>query len=425
MGNLDLITERVTRYVQAAGIPALALGIVRDGKLVYEMGFGGDRVTADTLFPSCSTAKPITAMVVMKLVADGLLDLDRPTVEYLPDLDFLDSRDARPVTLRRLLSHTSGLSPDPDIPSRIFGPPATALRDHVFQDLPRYAALPAGDVFWYSNPGFNLAGYLATDRTGQTFPSLVEEVVLRPLGMSRTTFDPDSPLAAETGTALPAAFRGKGPPAPYPAGGAVTTVRDLSRLAVCLLNGGGDILAPSTVSLMHTVHADAYTRPPRRYGLGFVIDEHHGQKLVTHGGGGFGCGSTFALLPDDMVAVTVLFNHPAGYAVHARDIIDDVFGRTPPQEKPQNPAGEFSTGTFHSPIPDMAGYPSTITITAEPGRPLLVLDGQRLPLSLKDDRVFVTTDEQASIGFVPGGDYAVLDTDGLGLVSAVPYQRVR
>lgn len=424
MRNLDLITERVTRYVAATGIPALALGIVRAGKPVYEMGFGSG-VAADTLFPSCSTAKPITAMVVMKLVEDGFLDLDRPVVEYLPDLNLPNDRDTGAVTLRRLLSHTSGLSSDPYVPSRVFGRAATALRDHVFQDLPSYAVLPAGEVLWYSNPGFNLAGYLAADRAGQTFPSLVEEVVLRPLSMSRTTFDSGSPLATETNTALPAEFRGTGPPVPYPAGGAVTTVRDLSRLAACLLSGGGSVLAPPTVGLMHTVHADAYTRPPRRYGLGFDIEEHRGRTLVTHGGGGFGCGSTFALLPDDDIGVTVLFNHPAGYGVHARDIIDDVLGHPPVEQTPRNPAGEFSPGTFHSPTPHAAGYPSTITITAESERPLLVLDGRRLPLDLIDDGVFGAAGERVSVGFVPGGDYAILDTDGLGLVSAIPYRRVR
>jgi CubicO group peptidase (beta-lactamase class C family) len=421
VGYLELITTRVARYVEATGIPALTLGIVRGGELVYGRGFGSG-VTADTLFPSCSTAKPITAMTVMKLVEDGVLELDRPVVEYLPDLVL---PDAGSVTLRRLLSHTSGLSPDPDVPARIVGPAATALRDHVLQDVPTYATLPAGEVFWYSNPGFNLAGYLAAVHTGQTFPALAEEVVLRPLGMSRTTFDPDSPLATEITTTLPAAFRDTGPPTPYPAGGAVTTVRDLSRLATCVLSDGGTVLAPSTLSLMHTVHADAYTRPPRRYGLGFDLEEHHGRKLVTHGGGAFGCGSTFALLPDEMIAVIVLFNHPAGYGVRADAIINDLLDQQPEKDKPRNLAGEFSTGTFRSPTSDLAGYPADITIIAESDRPLLLLNGQQLPLTLIDDGVFVTTDNRITVGFVPGGGYVVLDTDGLGLVSAIPYRRMR
>jgi CubicO group peptidase (beta-lactamase class C family) len=421
MGYLELITERVARYVEATGIPALTLGIVRGGELVYEKGFGNG-VTAATLFPSCSTAKPITAMTVMKLVEDGVLELDRPVVEYLPDLAF---PDADSVTLRRLLSHTSGLSPDPDVPARVVGPAVTALRDHVLQDVPTYATLPAGEVLWYSNPGFNLAGYMAAVHTGHTFPSLAEEVVLRPLGMSRTTFDPDSPLATETAATLPAAFRDTGPPTPYPAGGAVTTVRDLSRLAACVLSDGGTVLAPSTLSLMHTVHADAYTRPPRRYGLGFDIEEHHGRKLVTHGGGAFGCGSTFALLPDEMIAVIVLFNHPAGYGVRADDIINDLLDQQPEKDEPRNLTGEFSTGTFRIPTSDLAGYPADITITAESDRPLLVLNGQQLPLTLIDDGVFVTPDNRITVGFVPGGGYVVLDTDRLGLVSAIPYPRVR
>src|SRR5262249_35693358 len=151
--------ERIREYVRVSGIPALALGIVRGRDLVYAQGFGrvrrdgsGSEVTPDTIFPSCSTAKPITGSAIMKLVETGILELDRPVIEYLPWLEYPNSSEVSGVTLRHLLTHTSGLSSDPDFP--FFRSGSESLRDHIRIDVPQYRIVgPPGEVFWYSNPG--------------------------------------------------------------------------------------------------------------------------------------------------------------------------------------------------------------------------------------------------------------------------------
>jgi CubicO group peptidase (beta-lactamase class C family) len=420
---LEKIDQRIGRYVASVPVSALAVGIFKDGDLVYEGGFGDPNITIDTSFPSCSTGKTITATAVMKMVEQGSLDLDRPVIEYVPELRFPEGGDVGGVTLRHLLSHTSGLSSDPEIPIRYSDDPENALRDQVLNDVPTYAAIPPGEALIYSNPGFSIAGHIASIVSGQPFPALVDDLVLSPLGMSRTSYDPKSALSNEVKDTLREEFRDSQLPAPYPAGGAVTTVRDLGRLAMCHLARGADLLATDTVGLMQTVHADAHCLDPRCYGLGFDIESHRGHRLVTHGGGGSGCGSSFVMVPDEDLAVVSLFNHPAGYGVRARDILDALFDW---DEQPSSLINEtFHEGEFEAVFDDVPGYPSSIvTGTGEDGR-FVAFGHQRHELVAHADSVYVTADARASVGFVPGGRYAMLDLAGIGLVSTLPYRVTR
>ena len=435
--DLNEVTDRVSRFVEAAEIPALALGIVADSQLMYEKGFGKTHVSVDTLFPSCSTGKTITATAVMKLVEEGLLDLERPILGYLPEIKFPSGGSVRGVTLKHLLSHTSGLSSDPDFAPRFFDHPSTALRDHVFEDIPSYAALDPGDVLVYSNPGFNLAGFIAAEVCGQAFPALVDEAVLQPLGMSKTTFDPDSQLAMEIGPILRDEFQARPPPISYPAGGAVTTVRDLCRLAICHLDGGADVLHGESIGLMHVVHADAHCRSPRWYGLGFDIEMHKGRRLVTHGGGGFGCGSNFVLCPEEGVAIVALFNHPAGYGIDTKGILNELLGdvghgdRTLDESAFHVGHGDrtldesaFQPGTFQFAFGEFPGHPKEITLREDSGKRWVEIERNRHNLLPHDESVFLSEDESLSVGFAKQGAYAILDPYGIGLVSAMPYVRV-
>ena len=358
MEDFDRLTSRIGEYVKVTGIPAFALGVVRGGDLIYAHGFGrvrrdgsGDEVTPDTAFPSCSTAKPLTGSLVMKLVERGLLELDRPVIEYLPWLNYPDGGDVSRVTLRHLLSHTSGLSSDPVFPARFFRNTPASLEEHVRLDIPSYKVIaPPGHVFWYSNPGINLAGYLAEYLTGTNFSKLVNDLILAPASMSATSFGPAllSKAMVEVEDAAPAPGR---PPIPYPAGGAVTTIRDLSKFAISHMQGGalpqGRLLKEATVNQMHTIYADSGSRTPRWYGLTFAIDFHNGRKLVSHGGGGFGCGSTFVMVPEEKTGVVALFNHPAGYGVRAEQILDEILG--PAERSEAKPNGlEEVTGPLHA-----------------------------------------------------------------------------
>jgi hypothetical protein len=259
------------------------------------------------------------------------------------------------------------------------------------------------------------------------FAELMAEMVFLPASMDSTSFDPAF-RADRLAVDVPDSRR---PPIPYPAGGAVTTIRDLSKFAISHMHDGslphGKLLGQPTVQMMHSIHADAYARSPRWYGLGFDIEFHRGRKLVTHGGGSFGCGSTFVMVPEEKVAVIALFNHPAGYGVQARDILDEVLGQgDAPDREPNKPDSDLwptYTGVYRSVWPDIEGRPNEITIRASTESLHMVVNGEFFQLTNENDPVYRTEDGKVSVGFVPGGKYLIYDSFGIGLVSAWPYKR--
>lgn len=451
MPDFDRLTARISRYLETTGVPAFALGIVQGQELVYARGFGRigqigydshvdhgghvnhtvaeQQVSPDTLFPTCSTAKPFVATAILQLVEGGILDLDTPVARYLPWLCYPAGGDASRVTVRHLLTHTSGLSSDPDVPERFFAGKPACLADNLRHDIPGYgAAGRPGEVFWYSNPGFNIAGHLLEHLTGTPFSEVMTERVFTPASMTSTSFDP----GFRTDQLIVDSPAPQCLPIPYPAGGAVTSIRDLARFAISHLHGGrlpgGKLLDPATIGLMHSIQADAWSRSPRWYGLGFGIDFHRGRKLVAHGGGGFGCGSTFVMVPEEKVAVLALFNHPAGYGIQAGAILDDLLGdRGPPareRNRPDPSAWPSYTGIYQSAWPDTEGYPAEIEIRSSGDSLELSVNDEVCPLRCHDHPVYEAADGRASVGFVPGGGFLMYDAVGIGLVSVQPYRRV-
>ncbi len=416
------VSERIARLVAETGIGALALAIRRDGELIYGEGFDDD-VSIDTLFPSCSAAKPITALLALRCVDDGLLALDRPITDYLPRLTSPPGGDVRRVTLRHLLSHHSGLSSDPDFAAIFFDDPTVALEWHVYDEIPRLAAIEPGAAPIYSNPGFNLAGYLAAEARRTDFATVVRDVVLEPLGMSRTTYDPESILAAEPLTTLPPDVE-RAAPIPYPAGGALTTARDMTRLGSSLAGAGPTIVGARSRALMQAVHVDARTRAPRWYGLGLSIgrdnEQYGGWQPLMHGGGGFGCGASLVVLPEQNIAAAVLFNHAAGYAVNLMDLLVDLIGRG--DRAVEREPDVFFPGRYVGCIPS-DGFPASLEVLEDGDQRFLSIDGAQALLTEISGSVF-TTEEGTTIGFDGAGRFSMLDPYGIGLVSALPFERV-
>ena len=417
--DVDSLADRLEQSARGAGIPALALAIHHRGELIVEWCFG-DRVTIDSLFPSCSSAKPLIALLAMQCVEEGRLELDRPVTDYRPDLAFPPGGDVERVTLRRLLSHTSGLASDPDFAPFFFDDPARALATHVFVEIPTLAAIAPSDAPIYSNPGFNLVGFLTATVSGVPFEQLIRDRLLAPLGMTRTTFDASAPLAREPLITLPTTFAATPPPMPYPAGGAITTARDLARLGMCFLDGGAGMVNRTSLELMQTVHADALSQAPRYYGLGLTIGTSGGRRTLAHGGGGFGCGSQWVLFPEEQLGGVLLFNHPAGYGIDLTALLLDGLDETP---SPSTRAIDvFYPGRYERLIP-FDPYPRIVTATESRGERHVSLDGEIHRLHRFDESVFRTDDEATTIGFDRAGRYVMVDAAGIGLVSALPYRR--
>lgn len=195
MTETDEIERRVCEHVRDKGIPGLALAIVERDKIAYAGGFGvtsvGDEalpVSPRTLFLIASVSKVLVGTAVMRLVEAGHLRLDAPVSAYLPDFRFSVSGMEHQITLRHLLSHTSGLC---TFRGDFSSQEADGIERFVNEALPTYPLLlPPGIAWLYSNAGFALLAQIAATASATPFYHLMRELVFEPLEMTRTTFDP-------------------------------------------------------------------------------------------------------------------------------------------------------------------------------------------------------------------------------------------
>jgi CubicO group peptidase (beta-lactamase class C family) len=331
MKSLDAL---IGPYIGAHAVLGAAVAILQDGEIAYLGGFGttsvedsGVRVTPRTLFAYGSIGKTICATLTMRLVEKGLLDLDTPVVHYLPDLHFSNADYGSKVTLRHLLSHTSGLP----MAGKYWGPrDPDSLRRFVYEQIPYYTCLmEPGTVPLYSNTVICIAGHIAEAVTGKIYDDLVQEYVLDPLQMAQTTFDPA--VALTYPVALPHKSGPDGEPQAMhriaynvsgnPSGFALGSVSDLANLAQMYLNQGrfGDqrFLTKSSIAEMQRLYGDRHvtgadhpmTHICEGYGSGFQVGHYRGKRIVRHGGTNLSYECFFDLFPDDQAAVVLLTNY--------------------------------------------------------------------------------------------------------------------
>src|SRR5262249_52863156 len=138
-------------------------------------------ITADTVFPLASISKTVTTTAVMRLVEQGTIDLNAPVRTYLPDFRVADEAASRTVTIRHLLTHTSGWEGQ------------LSASDHGEETLARFVAglstnmqlAPPGAEWSYNNAGFSVAGRVIEVVTGKTFSDAVDDLVFHPIGLKR------------------------------------------------------------------------------------------------------------------------------------------------------------------------------------------------------------------------------------------------
>ena len=174
---------------------------------------------------------------------------------------------------------------------------------------------------------------------------------------------------------------------------------------------------------MQAAHADAYANEPRRYGLGLAIEHHSGRKVVSHGGGGYGCGSTFAMVPSEGLCVAALFNQLAGYGIPAREVFDHLLaGETVHKETTRGGEPPQLVGQYDTPWPGSEGLPDRIEIVERGGTLIAEYDGESHELEIGREGIYHSAGG-VTLGFVPSGKYLVFDAFYLGLVSACPYKK--
>jgi CubicO group peptidase (beta-lactamase class C family) len=311
------------------GQPGLSVGIVHDQEVIWTRGFGYADVeqqtpaAPDTLYRIASITKLFTNTAILHLRDAGKLQLDDPITRYLPWFNIQNHHsDAPPITIRHLITHTSGLPREAAFP--YWTDAEFPTLEQIQEKLPIQEAILPTETRWkYSNLALSMAGEIVAIVSGQPYADYVQEHILDPLGMKHTLVrspEPGNPqLATGYGRRLPDGSRSSSPYTDSqgctPAFNMSSTVEDLARFAMLHFRdgpaGGVQILRGSTLREMQRIH---WLEPKWQagWGLGFRIMRQGDKTYVGHGGAVLGYRTLLQLCPADKIAVVVLTNADDG-----------------------------------------------------------------------------------------------------------------
>jgi CubicO group peptidase (beta-lactamase class C family) len=331
----------LNRFVTRNGLPGAAAGVVHGDELAWAAGAGfadaGTRVTSDpgTLYRIASITKTFTGTAVMQLRDAGRLDLDDPAVKYLPELRGAVSPFAaiEAVTIRRMLSHESGLAYDP---------PGTDWSVPVYQGDPQLTLARPGDIVLmlppnvqhkYSDLAYQLLGEIVTRVSGIPYPRYIRDLILDPLGMSATGFEPlDGPLLNRRATGysrrlfsdeldLEPAF-----PPVWAEGGLWSCIQDLARWISFQLRAhtkpaaDSPVLAAASLREMHKPRYLADDDWTSAWGISWCADRQDDVTWIQHSGGLPGFTTSVCFDPRQQVGAVVLHNGTSFTAEIAREL---------------------------------------------------------------------------------------------------------
>ena len=351
------VFDAVRAAQEELDVPGVAVGVL-DGDEERHEGFGVTsienplEVTPGTRFQTGSITKTFTGTVILQLVDQGLLELDRPVLEYVPELTLADAAATGGVTLRHLLSHTGGWV-GAYFEDTGWGDDAAARYVDGMAGLPQLT--PLGELWSYNNSGFVLAGRVIERVTGRRYEDVVKELVFDPLQLTETTFWPWDVIAERfavghtgDGDDLKVARPWAVGRSAHAAGGIVSTTRDLLRYARLHLD------PPAALAPMQERQAEAAAEG-EWVGLTWYGEDRHG--TIRHGGGTMGQLSMLVLVPSRRFGLVVLTNHsPNGNRVVLSAL--DAAGLGAPELEPVDlgPLDEFA-GTYEMPLSRVALTP--------------------------------------------------------------------
>lgn len=427
------VAERLASFIEHEmedkEIPGLAVALVDGQEVVWARGFGladpADSVpaTAGTVWRVGSVSKLFTDLAVMRRVEAGELELDAPVTDHLPDFR-PDNPYDRPVTLRHLMSHRSGLVREPPA-GHYFDSTGTTLAETVASLDDTRLVHPPGAETKYSNAGVAVVGRVLEEAEGRPFAELLETTLLDDLGMERSSFAPEPALREDLAAARMWTYDGRRFPAPTfqlgmaPAGSMYSTVRDLGGFLSVLLAdgrgpGGRQVVEPATLERMWTPQDSGSARG---YGLGFGVDTLAGERAVGHGGAIYGFSTQLTALPDSDLGAVVVTNLDGTNTVTSRvartalrmmkarregDVLPSPVTTDPvPRERARSLDGRYGEGERAVDLEEQGGE---LTLAADRGGHRLRVrrDGDSL---LTDGRLgFGTPIEPVDDGIVVDGD---------------------
>jgi len=312
--------ERVIQHEMAdKNLPALSIALVDDQEIVWARAFGHSDpereipATTETVYRIGSVSKLFTDIAIMQLVERGVLDLDEPVAEYVPEFQ-PKNPFKKPITLRQLMSHRSGLLREPPV-GNYFETSEPSLADTVLSLNQTELVYAPEARTKYSNAGIAVVGYVLEKIQGRPFAEYVKEAVLEPMGLEQSSFAPEPGLIKDLARAYMWTLDGDIFVAPTfelgmsPAGCMYSPVTDLSRfISVLIKRGmgvGGPVVRPETLEKMWTPQ---YAEPGQKegFGLGFRVSEIEGRRCVSHNGAIYGFATALNVLPEAKLGVSVV-----------------------------------------------------------------------------------------------------------------------
>jgi len=334
-----LLTEKVDAFVRekmsANRIPGLSLAVVRDGKIVYSKGYGmanlelSTPTTEKTALAIYSITKTFTGVATMMLVEEGKVSLEDPISKHLPNLPTAWSQ----VTVRHLLSHTSGIHDFCEIPNNPCERTGGYTQAEVIKLMADYPLdFPSGERWEYNNMGFYLLGMLIEKVSGKTYGQFLQERIFALLDMRDTRFENHEELISNRANGYTwqnGSYRNAvriSPTLSFSVAGLVSTVLDLAKYDAALYTE--KLLKKSTLEQMWT-KTKLNNGQVVDNGLGFGMTPFRGHRRVGHSGGAPGFATTITRLVDDKITVIILTNadhkgHTQGNGFLISDIANEI-----------------------------------------------------------------------------------------------------
>lgn len=308
--RIRTVESFVAEWVADERLPGAALAIVDANGIEYADGFGArnleanEPATPDTLYAVGSCTKTITAIAIMQLLEAGNLALEDPVDDYIPHLE---DAPGDPVTIAELLSHTSGIPSDGSampLLSRAIGQGHIEVPLSSEADFRRHVQgsldyrVTDRETFMYYNSGYTMLGLIVEAVTNQEFAGYVDEHILTPLGMERSTFEQEAfeattdrmrPYIKKDDTSVESGFAfDRFMHAP---GGLVSSVREMAAVIRLFLNegtvDGTELVSADSVDRLAQPRVEferSFDGPNLEYGYGTMSQEFLDDRLIGHGG---------------------------------------------------------------------------------------------------------------------------------------------
>jgi CubicO group peptidase (beta-lactamase class C family) len=347
------VVAAVEREMQSTRSPGASVAVIIGDRVAFERGFGvtnierDERVTPETLFRIGSVTKMFTGLTAALMAQRGTVRLQEPIGTYARGLD----RSLQSITLHQLLGHMGGIIAE----AADTGPhDDRALGDRVTTWKASHTFAPPGDVYSYTGPGYWLAGYALEQAAGKWYADLVADEVLKPLGMTRSTFRPTMamtwPVALDHRVTDSVRVIRPSPndASTWPSGSLYSSARELSRFAIAFLNGGrvgaAQVIPPEAITMLSTKQG-GMPGEECGYTYGLSTCNRGTTKVLSHYGFRVGSGAVFTMVPEHRLAVIILSNRNGGIFFNTeRAILDQLLpaSQASPTPAQRGPRAQFA-----------------------------------------------------------------------------------